>query len=81
MAKKKNSKDKKQHLPDRSEGTELMIRDTIWSDIANSKLYNKEIIKRKNNKYGLGSWFKGAAEKVTDWNTNVTDKLMGSKFG
>ena len=41
-------------VPDRNEGTELMIRDTIWSDRANPKLYNKEIIKRKNKFYSGG---------------------------
>ena len=67
-------------IPDRNEGTELMVRDTIWSDRANPKLYNQEVIKRKN-KYSLGSWFKGAAEDIKNWNEGITNKLMGSNFG
>ena len=67
-------------IPDRNEGTELMVRDTIWSDRANPKLYNQEVIKRKN-KYSLGSWFKGAAGDIKNWNEGITNKLMGSNFG
>jgi hypothetical protein len=67
-------------VPDRNEGTELMIRDTIWSDRANPKLYNKEIIKRKN-KHSLGGWFKNTTSNLSNWNTNVTNNLMNSKFG
>lgn len=67
-------------VPDRNEGTELMVRDTIWSDRANPKLYNQEVIKRKN-KYSLGSWFKGAAGDIKNWNEGITNKLMGSNFG
>lgn len=58
-------------VPDRNEGTELMIRDTIWSDRANPKLYNKEIIKRKN-KHSIG----GLLGKLGDWNTNVTNSMF-----
>ena len=67
-------------IPNRNEGTELMIRDTIWSDRANPKLYNQEVIKR-NNKYSLGSWFKGATGDIKNWNEGITNKLMGSNFG
>ena len=67
-------------IPDRNEGTELMVRDTIWSDRANPKLYNQEVIKRKN-KYSLGSWFKGATGDIKNWNEGITNKLMGSNFG
>ena len=58
-------------VPDRNEGTELMIRDTIWSDRANPKLYNKEIMKRKN-KHSIG----GLLGKLGDWNTNVTNNMF-----
>ena len=58
-------------VPDRNEGTELMIRDTIWSDRANPKLYNKEIIKRKN-KHSIG----GLLGKLGDWNTNVSNSMF-----
>ena len=56
---------------DRNEGTELMIRDTIWSNRANPKLYNKEIMKRKN-KHSIG----GLLGKLGDWNTNVTNNMF-----
>ena len=58
-------------IPDRNEGTELMVRDTIWSDRANPKLYNKEIIKRKN-KHSIG----GLLGNLGDWNTNVTNSMF-----
>ena len=61
-------------VPDRNEGTELMIRDTIWSDRANPKLYNKEIIKRKN-KYGIGGLF----SKLGSWNQSATEGLFKHK--
>ena len=67
-------------IPNRNEGTELMVRDTIWSDRANPKLYNQEVIKRKN-KYSLGSWFKGATEGIKNLNEDITNKFMGSNFG
>lgn len=41
---------------------------------------NKEIMKRKN-KHSLGGWFKNTTGKLSNWNTNVTNNLMGSKFG
>ena len=41
-------------IPNRNEGTELMVRDTIWSDRANPKLYNQEVLKRKNKFYDGG---------------------------
>ena len=61
-------------VPDRNEGTELMIRDTIWSDRANPKLYNKEIIKRKN-KHSLGGLF----SKLGSWNQSATEGLFKHK--
>lgn len=58
-------------IPNRNEGTELMVRDTIWSDRANPKLYNQEVIKR-NNKHSIG----GLLGKLGDWNTNVTNNMF-----
>ena len=64
-------------IPDRNEGTELMIRDTIWSDRANPKLYNQEVIKRKN-KHDIGGFLSNIGSKLDGWNTNLTDKFLES---
>lgn len=61
-------------VPDRNKGTELMIRDTIWSDRANPKLYNKEIIKRKN-KHSIG----GLLGKLGSWYQSATEGLFKHK--
>lgn len=61
-------------IPSRNEGTELMVRDTIWSDRANPKLYNKEIIKRKN-KHDIG----GLLSKLGNWNQSATEGLFKDK--
>lgn len=67
-------------IPDRNEGTELMVRDTIWSDRANPKLYRKEIIKRKN-KHDIGGFLSNIGSKLDGWNTNLTDKFLDSGIG
>ena len=61
-------------VPDRNEGTELMVRDTIWSDRANPKLYEEELL-RRNNKHGLGGLF----SKLGSWNQSVTEGLFKHK--
>ena len=33
------------------------------------------------NKYSIGGWFKDTTASLGKWNTGITDKLMGSKFG
>lgn len=76
-------------IPNRNEGTELMVRDTIWSDRANPKLYNQEVIKRKNrfNEGGdkksrsFGQWFNDTTSNIANWNTNTTSNFFGSNFG
>ena len=67
-------------IPDRNEGTELMVRDTIWSDRANPKLYNQEVIKRKN-KHDIGGFLSNIGSKLDGWNTNLTDKFLDSGIG
>lgn len=75
-------------IPNRNEGTELMVRDTIWSDRANPKLYNKEIIKRKNKFYDGGlkvempdfSNLKLEAPKLTG-GLKSTISTLGNKIG
>lgn len=67
-------------VPDRNEGTELMVRDTIWSDRANPKLYEEELL-RRSNKHSLGGWFAGLGSKLDGINSNLTDKFFNSKLG
>lgn len=61
-------------VPDRNKGTELMIRDTIWSDRANPKLYNKEIIKRKKKFYDGGLKVDMPNFKGTQLTSNISTK-------
>lgn len=76
-------------IPNRNEGTELMVRDTIWSDRANPKLYNQEVIKRKNRfdnggdkkSRSFGQWFNDTTSNIANWNTNTTSNFFGSNFG
>ena len=76
-------------IPDRNKGTELMVRDTIWSDRANPKLYNQEVIKRKNRfdeggdkkSKSIGQWFNDTTSNIANWNTNTTSNFFGSNFG
>lgn len=58
-------------IPNRNEGTELMVRDTIWSDRANPKLYEEELL-RRSNKHSIG----GLLGKLGDWNTNITNSMF-----
>ena len=75
-------------VPDRNEGTELMIRDTIWSNRANPKLYNQEVIKRMNKFYDGGlkvempdfSNLKLEAPKLTG-GLKSTISTLGNKIG
>ena len=67
-------------IPDRNEDTELMVRDTIWSDRANPKLYEEELL-RRSNKHSLGGWFAGLGSKLDGINSNLTDKFFNSKLG
>lgn len=75
-------------IPNRNEGTELMVRDTIWSDRANPKLYNQEVIKRKNKFYDGGlkvempdfSNLKLEAPKLTG-GLKSTISTLGNKIG
>ena len=75
-------------IPNRNEGTELMVRDTIWSDRANPKLYNQEVMKRKNKFYDGGlkvempdfSNLKLEAPKLTG-GLKSTISTLGNKIG
>lgn len=75
-------------IPNRNEGTELMVRDTIWSDRANPKLYNQEVLKRKNKFYDGGlkvempdfSNLKLEAPKLTG-GLKSTISTLGNKIG
>lgn len=61
-------------VPDRNKGTELMIRDTIWSDRADPKLYKKEIIKRKKKFYDGGLKVDMPNFKGTQLTSNISNK-------